>query len=94
MSSFSSGGGGGGGSVSSNSKYEGYGSGAGSGGNSGGSNLARKYEAYSGDSKYYDSNAKELNNNNNEKLDRYDKYDYNSKFRSDNDVKDKKEETV
>lgn len=93
MSSFSSGGGGGIGSSS--SKYEGYGSGSGSGGISGGSSLAKKYEAYSGDSKYYDSNAKELNNNNNnEKNDRYDKYEYNSKYRSDNDVKDKKEDKV
>jgi hypothetical protein len=52
--------------------------------------LAKKYEGYSGDSKYYNSTAKETNNNN----DRYDKYDYNYKFRSDEDVKEKKEDKV
>lgn len=70
------------GGSSSNSKYEGY-----------GSSIAKKYEGYGGDAKYYDSNNKDSY----DRYDRYDKYDNNnaSKFRSDNDVKEKpKEEYV
>ena len=52
--------------------------------------VAKKYEGYGGDAKYYDSNNKDSY----DRYDRYDKYDNKnaSKFRSDNDVKEKHKE--
>ena len=53
--------------------------------------IARKYEGYGGDSKYYDSTKQGGGGDTYDRYERYDRYDNPSmsKYRSDNDVKDK-----